>query len=236
MKLVRIAAVALLVLVAAALAGAGRPEAAQGQAGAGDTQGGITVNGMGAISTTPDVAELYFGVVTQAKTARAALTANAAEARKLVASLRTAGVAANDIQTQQASLEPVYTESDRTVNGFQATTSVSAVIRSLDRVATTIDAAVTAGANTVYGPVLTRSNSEALYKDALKAAVADARAKARLLADAGNVALGKVTAVVESGASPVDMKSEARAADGGNSIEPGTQSIQATVTVTFAIA
>ena len=94
---------------------------------------------------------------------------------------------------------------------------------------------MTAGANTVYGPVLTSSNAEALYKQALTAAVADARAKAQLLASAGNVALGRVTAVVENGSSPVDLKSEARAADSGGSIEPGTQSIQATVTVTFAI-
>ena len=115
MKIVRIAALAALVLVAAAVAGTGRPEAAQGQAGAGGTTGGITVNGTAAVSTTPDVAELYFGAVTRARTARAALTANAAEARKLVEALKTAGVAAKDIQTQQASLEPVYNESSREV-------------------------------------------------------------------------------------------------------------------------
>jgi uncharacterized protein YggE len=234
MKLVRIAAIALLALVVGALAGAGRTEAAQGLAAA-ETQGGITVNGTGAVATTPDIAELGFGVVNQAQTARAALTANAAEARKVVAALRAAGVAAKDIQTQQASLEPRYAEGDRTVAGYTATTFVSAVIRSLDKVAATIDAAVSAGANMLSGPSLTRSNAEQLYRDALKAAVADARAKAGLLADAGDVALGPMTSVVESGIGPVDAKTAERAAIDAPSVEPGTQQITATVTVTFAI-
>ena len=91
-----------------------------------------------------------------------------------MAALKAAGVAAKDIQTQQASLEPRYREGDREVNGFQAITTVSATIRSLDKVPATIDAAVTAGANTVYGPSLVSSNAARLYENALKAAVADA--------------------------------------------------------------
>src|ERR671910_2708253 len=108
MKLVRISAVALLVLAAAAIAGVGRPDAAQGQAGEIQAPAGISVNGTGSVATTPDVAELVFGVVTQGQTARAALTSNAAASRKLVAALRAAGVAAADIQTVQASLQPRY--------------------------------------------------------------------------------------------------------------------------------
>src|SRR3954453_7524195 len=107
MKMLRIAAVAALLLAAAALAGAARPDAAEGVAAA-DDPGGITVNGTGAVATTPDVAEGGFGVGGQAPTARAALAANAADARKVVAALRAAGVAAADIQTQQAVLEPRY--------------------------------------------------------------------------------------------------------------------------------
>jgi uncharacterized protein len=237
MKLVRIAAVALLVLTVAAVAGVGRPDAAQGQAGVAQESAGITVNGTGSVAVTPDVAELVFGVVTQGQTARAALTANAAASRKLVAALRAAGNAAADIQTQQASLSPRYTESERSVSGYDASTQLTVVLRSLDRAAATIDAAVTAGANTVFGPMLRSSRAPQLYNDALKAAFADARTKARVLSEAGGVTLGKVTAVVESGVGPIDEKAAARA--GGMdapSIEPGTQQVVATVTVTFAIA
>ena len=133
MKLVRIAAVALLVLAVAAVAGVGRPDAAQGQAGVAQESAGITVNGTGSVAVTPDVAELVFGVVTQGQTARAALTSNAAASRKLVAALRAAGVAAADIQTVQASLQPRYGENERNVNGYDASTQVTVVLRSLDR-------------------------------------------------------------------------------------------------------
>ena len=235
MKIVRIAALAALVLVAAAVAGPAGRKPRRGRPAP------RTPAGSPSTAPPPSRRRPTSPSCTSASSRRPGPPAPRSRPTpphpaKLVAALKTAGVAAKDIQTQQASLEPVYNENSRAVTGFQATTSVSTVIRTLTRVAATIDAAVTAGANTVYGPVLTRSNPEALYKQALTAAVADARAKAQLLASASNVTLGKVTAVVESGSTPVDLKSEARAADGGgNSIEPGTQSIQATVTVTFAI-
>jgi uncharacterized protein len=236
MKVVRIAAVALLVLVAGALAGVGRPDVAQGVAAA-DEQGGITVNGTGVVHTTPDIAELGLGVVTRGATAQATLTANAASVRKLVAALRAAGIAPADLQTQQAALDARYDENGERVLGYTASTIVSAKIRSLAKVPTVVDAAVAAGANSVYGPTLTRSDADTLYANALKTAIADARAKAKLLADASGVTLGAVTAIVESGVSPVDDK----AAEGRLSaadapvIEPGTQDVVATVTVTFAI-
>src|SRR5262245_37319917 len=237
MKLVRIAGVALLVLVVGAFAGVGRPDVAQGVATA-EEQGGITVNGMGVVHTTPDTAELGLGAVTRGATAQATLAANAAAVRKLVAALRAAGIAPADLQTQQAVLEPRYDENGERVLGYGATTIVSATIRQLAKVPAIVDAAVAAGANTVYGPSLSSSDADTLYADALKAAIADARAKAKLLADASNVALGDVTTVVENGASPVDMKAgEGRlsAAD-APAIEPGTQDVVAVVSVTFAIS
>jgi uncharacterized protein YggE len=235
MKLVRISAVALLVLAAAALAGVGIPEAAQGQL-TGAAEGGITVNGTGSVATTPDTAQISFGAVSQAQTARAALTANAAAARKIVAALRAAGIPAADIQTQQATLEPRTNETSREIAGYTATTLVATTIRNLARVPAIVDAAVAADANLVFGPFLTRSNASTLYNDAMRAAVADARRKATLLADASDVTLGEPTAVVESGSAPVDEKLASRAGDAaGSVIEPGTQQIVATVTVTFEI-
>jgi uncharacterized protein YggE len=236
MKLVRIAGIALLVLVVGAVAGVGRPDAAQG-VGVAEANGGVTVNGMGVIRTTPDIAELGLGVVTRGATAQATLAANGPAVRKLVAALRAAGIAPADLQTQQAALEPRSDENGERILGYIATTIVSAKIRALAKVPAIVDAAVAAGANTVYGPALSRSDADALYANALEAAMADARVKAKLLADAGNLTLGAPTAVVESGFSPVDAKAaEGRlsAAD-APAIEPGSQDVVAAVTVTYAI-
>jgi uncharacterized protein YggE len=97
-----------------------------------------------------------------------------------------------------------------------------------------IDAAVAAGANQVYGPSLSRSDQDDLYRQALRTAYADARAKAQVLAAAAGLSVGRVLAMQESGGVPVPLVDRAGAAETQVPIEPGTQSIQASVTVTFA--
>ena len=90
------------------------------------------------------------------------------------------------------------------------------------------------GANQVSGPSLFRADQSAQYRQALRAAYADARTKAVALADAAGASVGRVVALVEAGgATPLPATAE-RLAD-TTPIEPGTQEVQASVTVTFAL-
>ena len=224
-----------LVALAAGLAlfaAAAEPESAHGLAAQLRAEG-ITVSGAGVVRAVPDRAEISFGVVSQGRTATQALAANDAAIRRVVAALRTAGIAAADIQTQSFSLSPRQTEEDQEIQGYTASNTVSVLLRELARAGTVVDAAVGAGANQVYGPSLSRSNARELYRDALRAAVADARAKAEILAAAAGLSLGRVVGVEEGGGSqPVAQPAgDARASA---PIEPGTQEIGATVVVTFA--
>jgi len=235
MTLVRIAAVASLALVVAALGGVSRPEAAQSADEA--TPAGLTVTGLGSVRTVPDRASFSFGVETQAATARAALTQNAAEAKKLLDALRAAGIAAADLQTSQVSLNPRTDERGTGIVGYSAITTVTATLRDLSRAGAVVDAAVDAGANTVSGPSLTRGDTDAQYRQALRLAYADARTKAEALAAAAGKTLGAVTAIVESssGSVPYAVAKDA-AASTAVEIAPGTQSVDAVVTVTFALS
>jgi uncharacterized protein YggE len=97
-----------------------------------------------------------------------------------------------------------------------------------------VDAAVAAGANEVSGPNLIASDQDGAYRNALKAAMSDARLKAETLAGATGSSLGKITAVVEtsSNSGPMPLAS---AKDSAVSIEPGTQKVEASVSVTYAI-
>ena len=80
------------------------------------------------------------------------------------------------------------------------------------------------------------ADQSSLYRQALKAAMADARLSAETLAAAAGRSLGKVTTVVESGGTaPQPMFAKAAAADSGTPIEAGTQETTAQVTVTFAL-
>ena len=238
MTLLRIAAVALLAFAAAAVSGVGRPEEATSAAA--DATRGITVTGTGKVDARPDRAEVSFGVVTDGRTARGALAANAAQAQRVIAALRSAGVEERDIQTQQVSINPVFDESGPQVSGYQARNTVLARVRDLGRAGAVIDTAVEAGANEVYGPNMSVADRAALERSALEAAMADARAKAEAIAAAGDVSLGRVLTVVEGGgvvAPPIPYAALAERAvdESATPISPGTQETQAFVTVTYAV-
>ena len=193
----------------------------------------ITASGSGAALSVPNRAAFTFGVTTQAKTASGALNGNSAEMRKVIDAIKRAGVAAKDVQTSSVSLSPRYSRNGEDIAGFTATNLVNATIRGVSRSGAVIDAAVNAGANQVYGPTFTRADETILYRRALSAAVANARGKAQTLAGAAKVRLGRVRSIVESSVGPVPLTEKA-AADAAP-IEPGTQRIEASVTVEFAL-
>ena len=112
----------------------------------------------------PDRAQLSFGVSSDAKTASAALRANAAEMTKVIAAIKGQGIAAADIRTELVSLSPRYTQNGEGIVGYTATNSVGVTLRNLDKTGGVIDAAVDAGANQVSGPNLVRSDQSALYR------------------------------------------------------------------------
>jgi hypothetical protein len=236
MKPLRILLAAAFVLAVAALAGVAQPQQARGQEGDGPARS-ITASGLGSITTVPDRAHFSFGVQAQSRTASQALEAANGQLNRVVAAVRSAGVAQADIQTEQISLSPRTSEDGVQIVGYTAISSVSVRVRNLDRAGPVVDAAVGAGANQVYGPSLTRSDQDAVYLRALKAAYADAHAKAQALAEASGVTLGAMTSTVEGGGASVPMPLAAgRAEDAKATIEPGTQEIQASVSVTFAVS
>lgn len=232
MKPIRIAALVAVGAAVVALAGVGRPDLA---GGASEPAGSITVTGTGTVHTVPDQAEFMLGVQSRGPSAREALAANSERMRRVLAALFAAGVAKQDVQTQDVSLSQAYS-SDGRPNGYSAHNSVSVTIRVLAKIGAILDAASNAGANDVYGPTLSRSDEAGQQVKALRAAVDDARAKARVLAEAAGVQLGPVTAITENGNAPEPYYPVALAQRSADApIEPGTQQVQATVRVTFAI-
>ena len=228
MKPIRIAALVVVGAAVVALAGVGRPDLA---GGASEPSGGITVTGTGTVQTTPDQAEFTLGVQSEGPTAREALAANSEEMRRVLAALFAAGVAKGDVQTQTVSVSKSYQG-----NGYSAGNSVSLTIRELAKAGSILDAASNAGANDVYGPTLSRSDEAGQQAKALRAAFDNARARARVLAEAAGVQLGRVTAIIESGNEQEPYYAVALAKRSADApIEPGRQQVQATVRVTFAI-
>jgi len=227
----RIALAAGFLLVATALAGVLRPDGA-GAADPAATTDTVSVTGTGSVDAVPDRAEVSAGVETRAATAKAALTANGAAMQKVIAALRASG--GKDVTTQTVSLSTAFDQNGQP-NGFVAS-NVAAAETSLDGAGALIDAAVAAGANTVYGPSLSRSDADALYRQALAKAVDDAKARAEILAKAAGRSLGRVTAIAESGsATPVPYAAKASAAQDSTPVVSGPEETTASVSITFEL-
>jgi uncharacterized protein YggE len=234
MKLARIAVLAAAGLAVAAFAGVFQPS--RGQA-AEPASGAITATGTSSATVAPDRATFSFGTVSQATSASAALAASSQAASHVIAALRNAGVQKSDLQTSEVSLSPRTNDTGVTIIGYTASNTVTATVRKLGDAGEIVDAAVAAGANQMYGPSLLAEDQDAAYRNALKAAVAEARAKAEVLASAAGLSLGRITAIMESGATPpMPFPAADAALTAAAPIEPGTQKIDATVSVTFAVS
>lgn len=199
-----------------------------------EAEDGITVTGVGRVKAVPDRAELSFGVTTEGATAKEASTANAERMTELIDALKAAGVRSEEIRTEHVSVSPRRSPMGKRLPGFVAENSVSVQVDA-DRAGAIVDLAVENGATNASGPSFDVSDRDALYRDALRAAVREAREKAEAIASAGGVSVGDVTRVVEGGSAEPAVYLEAAQRASATPIEPGQEEVQATVTVTFAV-
>jgi uncharacterized protein YggE len=225
---VAVASGALLLVLAVAAWPQGASSAAD------EAEDGITVTAVGSVKAVPDQAQLSFGVTTEGATAKEASRANAARMTALIDALKAARVRSADIRTQDVSVSPRHSPMGKRLPGFVAENSVSVQVDS-DRAGAIVDLAVESGATNASGPSFDASDREVLYRDALRAAVREARKKAEAIAGAGGVSVGDVRRVVEGGTAEPAVYLETAARAPATPVEPGQEEIQATLTVTFAV-
>jgi uncharacterized protein YggE len=236
MKVLRLVLAGAAIATVVAFAGVGLPSGASGDTPATPDRS-ITVSGQGSVEAVPNQTAFTFGVTTRGKAAAQALQANSVDMAKVIAALKGAGVKAADLRTSYVSLSPVTSEDGQTITGYSASNSVSATIDGIARAGEIVDVAVAAGANTVDGPALSIDDQDALYRSALKAAVADARKKADTLAEASGLQVGAVRSVIEGSSAPSPVPyTDAKAPAASTPIEPGMQEVMATVTVVFDVS
>lgn len=230
----------MLALVAAGgVAGisAGRAEAAEES----KLQRTISVSATGSVVAKPDMARISSGVVSEAKTAREALTANTAAMQKLIAALKEAGIAPADLQTSSINVQPRYTHYKDghapRIDGYSVNNDLAVVVRDLKKLGDILDQLVTLGANQIGGLSFDVSTSEALRDEARKAAVGNARKRATLYAEAAGVQLGDVMSITEGTVHVVPRGPMlARAASMQSvPVEEGSQKIEVEVSMTWTL-
>lgn len=201
----------------------------------------ITVTGMAEVEVAPDLATLRSGVETLAPTAGAAVAENAALMTAVLTALEAAGVDKADIQTSQLNLSPVYDnrperEGPAVIEGYSVRNVLTVRVRNLIRLGATIDAMAAAGANRIDSVSFDIADPGPHLDAARRDAVADARARAELLADAAGVTLGPVMTLRESPSydGPVPMRARAEVAM-AMPVAEGAISLGASVEIVYGI-
>lgn len=205
-----------------------------------DERRAITVSASAQVAAEPDQARITSGVTTEAATAAQALKRNSEVMKEVIAGLKERGVEPKDIQTTSFQVSPRYTRPQRgetaAIDGYRVTNQVEILARDLDRLGEILDQLVTLGANEMGGLSFEVSKAETLRDEARKEAVANARRRAGLYAAAAGVELGEVLGIQEGGGVGPRPAPMARAMKAESvPIERGTQMLQASVTITWAL-
>lgn len=203
----------------------------------------LTVSGEGEATAAPDRAELSAGVVSEARTAAAALTANSAQMNAVFSALKKMGIPDKSIETTGFSVAPQYppynSTEQRHITGYQVSNSVTVKVDDLAKLGTTLDALVRSGANDVNSVAFSIRDPKPLLAGAREAAVKDAMTKAETYAKAAGVKLGPVVSITEGGmerAQPLAMRALAAPLPSQPPpMAPGEQTVSANVTMSWEI-
>lgn len=205
----------------------------------------IRVSGNGEVQVKPDQAHIDLAVESFAATAKAAGEENARTMDRVIQALVRAGVPRTDIQTRNYAVYPEYLPNDTSstprIRGYRVSNMVTARTSDLARVGTLLDAALAAGANRVDGVRFSLKNPGDASSRALQNAVRDARASAEAMASALGVRLGQVLDASTSSEPPrpypVMLRQDASMAyaKAPTPIQPGEQTVSATVSLVYAI-
>lgn len=202
----------------------------------------LELSATGSVSRVPDLAIIAAGVVTRSASASGAISENAARMERVRAALRRAGIDERDIQTSSISLNPDYRYQEGqppVLTGYQASNTVSIRFRDIRNSGRILDALVAEGANQINGPSLTIDKPEAAYDEARVKAIAAGRARAELYARTLGMRVVRLLAVSEGGgftAPPMPyMRDSAMASVAKTEIDPGSQDLAVTLSMSFEL-
>lgn len=202
----------------------------------------LSVSAQGEASRVPDIASMSVGVVSQAAEGEAAMGDNARRMTRVMAAIKAAGIADDDVQTTGVSLHPQYRhvrdEAPR-VTGYEARNTVRIKVRDLSGLGDVLDTLAREGANQIHGPVFEIDEPEPVHDQARLAALAKAQERARTYADALGLQVRRIVSINEGGGGfhPMPMMAMARAADAVEStpVAPGETTVSVNLDVVFEL-
>ncbi len=166
----------------------------------------ISVTGTARTRLAPDIVIMTLGVQTQGRDVAEAVSENNRRSAEVVGVFRSAGVAAEDIQTTYFNVYPQQQyDQFGVLTGevvYWVDNTITVKVRQLDQVGVLLQSVLTRGANTVQGLSYTVEDPTDALDEIRAGALEDARAQAEQLAAAAGVELGQVLTISEGGAVP----------------------------------
>lgn len=212
----------------------------------------FSVSGEGKITTIPDVAQFTFSVITQGGKEIGKLQGeNTEKVNKAIEFVKSNGVEAKDIKTQNYNLEPRYQYYScpkeggpcppPDIVGYTVTQTVLVKIRNFDKIGDILSGVIKNGANEVSQLSFTIDDPTKLEDQARAEAIEKAKEKAKSVAKAGGFRIGRLLSIEEGGYYPKAMplyglRTETVSAGApAPTIEPGSQEVTINVTLKYEI-
>ena len=155
------------------------------------------------------------------------------------------GVKEECINTDYLNIYAIYDYStdQEELAAYNANSTLAIKVTDISTVGTLIDAAFAAGANTLNGISFSASDTDEANAESMKKAVADAKAKAEILAEASGLKITGIETIAEGGVysygnsvgnfSAKRMESAAYDEAGGTVVQAAKLIINATVSITY---
>lgn len=224
----------------------------------------FAVSGEGKVTAIPDIAQFTFGVVTQGgKNIAEAQKQNTEKMNAIIEFIKSQGVDAKDIKTEQFSIDPryqYYNCSPRIMSasteptpcpppdivGYTVTQNASVKIRDFAKIGDIMGALSQKGANSISQLSFTIDDKVKIESEAREAAIKQAQEKAKAIAKSGDFRIGKLLSIDESGGQVPyygygmggDMMVKTvslEAAPVAPTIEPGSQEVKVNVSLRYEI-
>lgn len=201
----------------------------------------VMVSGEGVVTAVPDQAWVRIGAESRAKISKDAQARNAEAITAVQQKMTTLGIPKDAVRTLAIDLqmEYDYANGKQTPRGYVARNTIEVRVDDFAKLGDVLDAAVGSGATNLHGLRFDVKRREALEREALQMAVANAMGRAEALAAGAKRSIDRVLRIEESslsrgGEMPV-MAMRMKAEDAGTPVAAGELEIRAQVRLTATL-
>lgn len=203
----------------------------------------ISVSSSGSITVLPDVGYISLGVDTENADVKKAEDENSKIMNAIIMAMGKLGVEETDIKTTNYSIYPRYRDyEDEKPMSYTVNSTVQITVKNIEDISDVIDAAINAGANRTNNIRFDVLDRDASYNLALQDAIANAKSRAEVIADAAGVKIVSVVTVNENGSAPsvfYGERAKSVSMDMDESFAPaistGDMEITASVSITYEV-